>query len=168
MYQRFLKSVKIGVWRLCGYVYFQFAVLEKPKIVFEFGKALNFNTMRGFDKHLLGYAFNIPSSILKAIDNRINGQGHKLSQKVKKISSLKPTLKPVHLHSATRTACCWGWALGMRLATIRAGWLSVPWLSESVWVSTGWWQPWFPSRFSSSPFLLIWFFFQVFSFWGGG
>ena len=119
MYQRFLKSVKISVGRLCGYVYFQFAVLEKPKIVFEFGKALNFNTAHGFDKHLLGYAFNILSSILKVID--INGQGHKLFQKVKKISSLKPTLKPVHLHSVTRTACCWGWALGTRLATIRAG-----------------------------------------------
>lgn len=77
--------------------------------------------MHGFDKHLLGYAFNILSSILKVIDNRINGQGHKLSQKVKKINSLKPTLKPVHLHSVTRTACYWGWILGTQLPTIRAG-----------------------------------------------
>ena len=30
----FLKGLKIGVWRLCGYVYFQFAILEKPKVVF--------------------------------------------------------------------------------------------------------------------------------------
>ena len=40
--------------------------------------------MHGFDEHLLGYAFNILSSILKVIGIRINGRGHKLSQKLRK------------------------------------------------------------------------------------
>ena len=104
------------------------------------------------------------AAAFKVIGTRINGQGHKLFQKVKKISSLKPTLKAVHLHSVTRTACCWSWTLGTQLPTHQAGWPSVRWLLESVWVSTGCWQPWFPSRFSSSPFPAN-FFFQVFSFW---
>lgn len=77
--------------------------------------------MHGFDQHLLGYAFNILSSILKVIGTRINGQGHRLSQKVKKISSLKPTLKAVRLHSVPRTACCCSWTLGTQLPTHQAG-----------------------------------------------